>query len=457
MKKLPSIIKNELKELKKLEAHHEWKEETRKSLLLELGLNESVSAGKQSIFQTIKALSKDTLRQLSLKPVGIFIIILGVIIGPGIATVSAARLSLPGDALYSLKRGLETVQISLTFSEKKKAEKKIEHVANRLDELQRITHEQTPSIERDENIVLVLAGLKEDTEEVKLHLETAAEEGSEVIEIALIIEEKTSEYKETLRASVDQLSEEVADDVEDIELALSTVQGIAIDAINIIAEDHEEGSEEVSTEDIKKLVQEQLDDVKEQVETLSSRISELRGIESEFAVDEEPVDGDEEAENPDAVDEETSVESESADQTEEDAESTDSEPNDPENTEEESLEEVTEELSGDVSQSLSDLQDQLSGLINEQLQFVDELIGLEEYSTALDRLSETKETIDELALQLRNTKDVIEEVAEETPEQVVEDEVSEDTPAEEENPENTEEVAAEEVNPDTDEAVEPVE
>ena len=445
MKKLPSIIKNELKELKKLEAHHEWKEETRKSLLLELGLNESVSAGKQSIFQTIKVLIKDTLRQLSFKPVGIFVIILGVIIGPGIATVSAARLSLPGDALYSLKRGLETVQISLTFSERKKAEKKIEHVANRLAELQRITHEQTPSIERDENIVLVLAGLKQDTEEVKLHLETAAEEGSEVIEIALIIEEKTSEYKEILRASVNQLSEEVADDVEDIELALSTVQGIAIDAINIIAEDHEEGSEEISTEDIKKLVQEQLDDVKEQVETLSSRISELRGIESEFAVDEEPAVRDEEAENPDAAVEEISAEPESADQTEEDADGVDSERNDSENTEEGSPEEIAAELSDEVSQSLSDLQEQLSGQINEQLQFVDELIELEEYSTALDRLSATKETIDELALQLRNTKDVIEEVAE--------DEVSEDTPTEEENPENTEEVAAEELNPDTDEVV----
>lgn len=389
MKKLPKTILKEFEELRSIRSNDSWKQETKQQLLSELDF--SGSKKTNSFFSLVTLYFQESVKRLSLKPVGALILIAGVIIGPGIATVSAARSSLPGDTLYPLKRSLENVELSFAFSEKKRAEIEITQVANRLAELNRITQEQVPSPERKQKLVLAVEEVKKGTETVKKRLESNKQEknsdkAEEAIEIAKIIEEKTASYKEDLKTSVKQLSDEVAEDADDIQLALSAVQEVAIDALNIIAEDHEEGGENITKEDLKESVEEQLTTIKEQIAVLNGQ--------------EEPASTEEASED------------ETTDESTEEA------------TEEEG--ETAEETESSQDQELSD---EHQKELDEQIQYIEELIEMGKFKTALDQLSETKNQLDQMTQDKRAEKESAKEAQEEEKEI---QEVDEEANAEEE-------------------------
>jgi hypothetical protein len=412
MKKLPNNLVQNLQSLKSIELSAKAKADIKSQLLLNLR-ESGAQAQEIPVTQAIKASAKIWLRQLSAKPIGMAILIAGIIVGPGIATVSAARSSLPGDTLYSLKRGLENVDFSLTLTENGKTEKKINHVATRLSELHRITQEQSPSPEREEKIVLALVELKKDTDEVKERLETAKNEPSqsdgEVVALAKIIEEKTSDYKETLLTSKTQLSAEVSDDIED---ALSTVQEVAIDALNIIVEDHEdeETDSEITKDDLQDRVQNQLTTVIEQIDGIQLRIDSTTVELAEFnKPTEEAVIG-----LLDAV----LVEDEAEE---------------PLTTEKEDSTDETEEPAVDP---LASIQERLNVIKGDQLSYLSELLEMNELRAALDQLSETKIVVNKLSLELRTFMEALPEpkAPEPEPEEEPETEDSEEGTDPEEEP-----------------------
>ncbi len=382
MKKFPKTIQNQFKDLKDIQLSEDSKNLLKQQLLSELDFGVSKNNSSASFFAILALYFQEAIRRISLKPLGMVILVAGIIVGPGIATVSAARSSLPGDTLYPLKRSLETVELSFAFTEKKKATKEVGQIANRLTELNRITQEQTPSPERQQKIVLALEELKKNTDTVKKRLDSTKEENTsdnssdDALEIARIIEEKTASYKQDLKTSVEQLGHEVAQDSEDIQLALSAVQEVAINALNIIAVNHEDGGEEVSKEDLKKSVQAQLATVKEQVNGFTKRLEDVELITKQIE------------ENSLVSIEATLVEESKDDDTTEDDSSNDSD--------------STEEPSTTKEQDLLvTMRGSLETKIQEQISFIEELIELGEFKTALDRLSETKTEIDVLSQNLR--------------------------------------------------------
>jgi len=64
-----------------------------------------------------------------------------VIVGLVNVTAVAAKNSLPGQALYPVKKTVEKIELVLTVNEEKKTEKKIKHAGNRLYEAQQIVEE----------------------------------------------------------------------------------------------------------------------------------------------------------------------------------------------------------------------------------------------------------------------------------------------------------------------------
>lgn len=353
-------MKEELQALQSIGCNDAFKARTKELILTSI----KSEANDVSFVDTLSLTFKQFTRQLSAKPLGVMILVAGIIIGPGIATVSAARASLPGDTLYTLKRGLENVELSLTFSDKKKAEKKIEHVATRLTELHRITQEQSPSPEREQKMVLALEELKKDTDDVNKRLQTAKDDNdvteNDVVELARIIEEKTSDYKETLKSSKDHLSDDIAANVEEIDLALSTVQEVAIGALNIIAEEEASGESEISKEDLKTRVESQLQTVQEQIAGLLSRVDLANGLAQELASLTAPQ---------------------------------------PESNNESDNPIISEEPA--KNEILTNLSESISKIADEQISYISELIEMGELRTALDEISSAKSRADELALELR--------------------------------------------------------
>lgn len=67
---------------------------------------------------------------------GAIVLALVVAVGGGsLATISRAKASLPGDALYGVKITMEKAQVGLAFSQEKQAELEISFVSARLDEV----------------------------------------------------------------------------------------------------------------------------------------------------------------------------------------------------------------------------------------------------------------------------------------------------------------------------------
>ncbi|MEK7125601.1 MAG: DUF5667 domain-containing protein [Patescibacteria group bacterium] len=71
--------------------------------------------------------------------VGAIAMVLVVALGGGsLATISRAKASLPGDALYGVKITMEKAQISLAFSQEKQAELEMSFASSRLDEVDKL-------------------------------------------------------------------------------------------------------------------------------------------------------------------------------------------------------------------------------------------------------------------------------------------------------------------------------
>lgn len=282
MSKLPSNIKKELLALNQIRTSSSWKQETHARLLQTLDVPET----KQRLTvlryaQFLSAYSREMLTKLAWQPIGALALIAVVIVGPSVVTVNAAKGSLPGDALYPVKRSLERARISLTFSTTKRAELELNLVATRLHELQRITKEQAPSPERRQKIAIALEELKKDTTTVKTRLEASKTETqtpaqkTETLNLAKIIDEKTTGYQETLEAAVSDLHADEQEQSGGLGEAISTVQEVAINALDVLVSNKEEGENAISQDELKGKVEQQLKVTKGSVDSLRARLATL--------------------------------------------------------------------------------------------------------------------------------------------------------------------------------------
>lgn len=446
MNKLPQNLRNHLKNLQAVKPDSTWRSQTEQQLVAELQISAVSSRSIFSAFHNFVSSYLNTMTaQLTWRSVGVFVLLFGLVVGPGIATVSAARGSLPGDKLYTVKRGLEKAKVSLVFSETKKAELQIDFVAKRLDEIHRITQEQAPSTEREETIVLALAELEKGTTKVKEHLENVKTDDlgdgpEKAVELAKIIDEKASDYKEDLRAAVASLGDggdQAAE--EDLKEALSSVQGVSIEALGILVDSHEGGAEDIDSGDLKERVQKQLDTTKELMADLQERLGEIQDYQKDEGGEEgengeQPADDESSVGDSDESDipEEVESEEESLENTDQDGEEgvTDS-AGDAEEAEGEEVH--TEAIEVQDLPTIEELQSVLEDELAEQLMYAEELLELEDFSEALDKLAEMKDKVDELSLALRILDPVDDE---EAAVEEIEEEQSEDPAQNQESGQN---------------------
>lgn len=121
MKKLPLQIEQDLKKLQEVGPDHAWKSQNEQSLKSQLNLSSAENISRYiGVRELVSAYLGQWTSQMTWKSVGTFVLLFGIVLGPGIATVSAARGSLPGDKLYTIKRSIEKVKVKLAFTDTKK-------------------------------------------------------------------------------------------------------------------------------------------------------------------------------------------------------------------------------------------------------------------------------------------------------------------------------------------------
>ncbi len=411
-----SNIHNTLRSLGTTKPDSAWKESTKQRLMAQLDLNREAAA-PVSLANFVSISIKETLGRLAWQPIGGVLILLGLIIGPGMVTVNAAKGSLPGDALYPVKRSLERARITFAISNTKKAQLEVDLVSNRLHELQRITKEQAPGAQRRQNIALVLVELKKDTATVKTRLDSIKNEptstNKEAVELAKIIDQKTTEYQQTLQSAVEDLDEEAVQTTGgNIGQALATVQDVAINALDILVTQGPDSEKPLTQEELKTRVQQQLDSLKKSVDSFRGQLVQQPKADEPTEptageeTDSEKVEKKEEVKADVIIEEKASVPPES--EIPEKQSQTEEAPPVAGEGEARSEETVVTEPEKPLP-TIADLTKQLEETLVPLITQAEELLKLQDFSSALDTLNKANQQLDDLSKQLQQIQEYVKE------------------------------------------------
>lgn len=178
------------------------------------------------------------------KPVAITTLIVAVVFSGSFATVSAAKDSLPGDALYPVKLSVEKAQIGFALSEEKKANLEMSFASTRLDEVSEII--ENKDVDSAAKIGTAIENFNKSLDAVEGRLERA-----ETPKLSEIINEKTLILAENLKHIKEKITEEaiVPATEESVEQADSDV--ISSDgAVSAVPSAEEESLSETAAEDV---------------------------------------------------------------------------------------------------------------------------------------------------------------------------------------------------------------
>jgi len=156
-------------------------------------------------------------------------LVLGLIFSGGFLTVKAAKNSLPGDLLYSVKIIAEKARVQIS-SQSAKPELEAGFVNNRAEELNQIVEQTKNPLERKDKVVEAADNLQAQIVEAKTHLEEMkTNEPEKAVGVAETINQKTAQSEKVLTQAKEKLivelkegeSEETVDTIKVIDKALA--------------------------------------------------------------------------------------------------------------------------------------------------------------------------------------------------------------------------------------------
>jgi len=201
--------------------------------------------------------------RLALQPVMIIALVFVVATGGWITTVSASLNSLPGDALYSVKIATEKTQLALTGMTGGAAAEtalRVSFVARRVDEVSRIVETATVSgknkQEKQVQVTNTARRIKEDLKQVNASLEEMKKsDPTKVMEVAKMVDRKTSEFHTAIKKSDGQMDSQIQSDLTQIKDA---VTDSGVNAVQTIVEKHLEGDKSLTQNEVKDKVDDKI-------------------------------------------------------------------------------------------------------------------------------------------------------------------------------------------------------
>lgn len=195
------------------------------------------------------------------RPVAVCALVAAVATSGWIASVSATQDSLPGELGYGVKMATEKTQLavaSMISSDDKEAQMHMELASKRAKEIKQVVKENKNN--SNKNVQVAMVDLEKSIQVVEQKIKTVGESQPEkVLEVSKNVTEKTKEIKESLK-EVEVSSPEV--DVENIKKITNEV---SLAAVEKVVQKKEEGKVEISEEEVKKLVNDQIEIINNEV------------------------------------------------------------------------------------------------------------------------------------------------------------------------------------------------
>lgn len=220
-----------LNSYKAIQADSTWKEKNREVLFNQIiNSSSNVEAGFSfaKIVNNFKIYS-DTFYNGIVKNMGQPIILTSMIVvmvlGGSVVSISASRDTTPGDSLYIAKKISEKTQLAFTFDEKKKAQLNVSFAENRAKEIAQVMIKERPEEEKQEIVNKLTDDFKQEISNVKTRIEKIAQNKKDEPKTELSPEETVVEEDSLFTANLgkgdtglslgEQSEETVVSDTED--------------------------------------------------------------------------------------------------------------------------------------------------------------------------------------------------------------------------------------------------
>lgn len=210
-------------------------------------------------WRMMESVVPENLLRFVIRPVVLGLLVFGAAFGSWAATVSASYNSLPGDTLYGLKLAAEKAQLSLTSGDNKPS-LQAEFAGRRLEEMAKIA-ERTDMENKEEKTMKAMANFQEHVKAVKTTLENM-KDGEKAAEVAQMVDRKAAEFSSAL----DKAKENVSEDIKkEVDKASNLVTDTGIKAIEVIVKQSEQGTVQISQDEMVGKIQDKIQTVQDKV------------------------------------------------------------------------------------------------------------------------------------------------------------------------------------------------
>jgi len=288
---MSNTIVEQLKELKNIEPRQEWVASQRELLMSQI--SNQMSVKKQSFFVNIWFLTKSIMPtnivRFIAQPIGVITLIGVFIFSSGAFGVNAAKNSLPGDFLYSIKQTSEKVQMGLTTNDKDKATLHVKFAEERVREIDNIIKNKENQNIQKEKIMIAVDSLKDDLKKAQEKIDQvniASVKPNEVVEIARDIDQRVEILSDRIgQQKIDSADVEIVSKLSEAE---RLTEETSVKAVEVIIEKHAKGEVEMSSAELMKTVEKKLNKAEEKAnqakDEVTSAAEGLKNIENEVQI-----------------------------------------------------------------------------------------------------------------------------------------------------------------------------
>lgn len=218
-----------LKKLKMIQPNRDWENKTKHELLSEISSqNRLMKAYELTTAEKLDLAFSSFMRRLVPSVSKIVAVFLIVLMGSGVSL--AAQASVPGQALWPIKRSIEKAELTLAFSSVKETEIHIKHVSTRLDEIEKIlsdtNNEPAQKEKKEKAIKQAVTHLEKDITAADSSLKVVKEEKKKPLEVVALAKKVKDAAKEASNNIEEQKKQIVEGESASIDEALNNAKAL---------------------------------------------------------------------------------------------------------------------------------------------------------------------------------------------------------------------------------------
>src|SRR3989339_774459 len=277
---------SQIKHLPLCQVDNDWERTTKHQLLSEIySQHRLMKAHSLTAEERFRLFSMKITRRLMPSLAKTVAFLLVIFLGSGMTF--AAQASVPGEALWPIKRGFEKAELTLAVSSTKEAEVYIKHITKRLQELDKIVastkSDPDKQIANDKVLKQVISYLGKDTAAVDKTLQIVKEEKEAPLETVLLAQKVKEVANQTKDKVIVLEAQALTNNNPVLEQALAEVKTASADAdktaVKVAVEVHQAEVKAVQTavaEIIKSEISQlttDIQDSKKQAEAVNSQVN----------------------------------------------------------------------------------------------------------------------------------------------------------------------------------------